>query len=157
MQVPQRSFSNFRHRARSWTHRRRIGYKAEHSATETDLRFVVTNCPGRDPAVFAFYNDRGECENRIEEFKNGFRADRLSCRRFLANAIRLLLHAAAYNLTTWLTFSDIICRSPGARPRWKRRAPSYSNSAPAFARPPVASAFTSPPAGRFKLCSATRR
>jgi hypothetical protein len=33
--------------------------------------------------VFAFYNDRGECENRIEEFKNGFRADRLSGLRFL--------------------------------------------------------------------------
>jgi hypothetical protein len=37
----------------------------------------------------------GECENRIEEFKNGFLADRLSCHRFLANAFRLLLHAAA--------------------------------------------------------------
>ena len=48
--------------------------------------------------IFAFYNDRGECENRIEEFKNGFRADRLSCQRFLANAFRLLLHGFAYNL-----------------------------------------------------------
>jgi hypothetical protein len=43
-------------------------------------------------------HDRGECENRIEEFKNGFHADRLSCRRFLANAFRLLLHGFAYNL-----------------------------------------------------------
>lgn len=34
----------------------------------------------------------------IEEFKNGFRADRLSCHRFLANAFRLLLHGFAYNL-----------------------------------------------------------
>jgi hypothetical protein len=42
-------------------------------------------------AVFAFYNHRGECENRIEEFKNGFRADRLSCHRFLANSFRLFL------------------------------------------------------------------
>ncbi|PYV03689.1 MAG: hypothetical protein DMG26_08970 [Acidobacteria bacterium] len=31
-------------------------------------------------------------------FKNGFRADRLSCHRFLANAFRLLLHGFAYNL-----------------------------------------------------------
>jgi Transposase DDE domain group 1 len=37
-------------------------------------------------------------ENRIEEFKNGFHADRLSCHRFLANAFRLLLHTFAYNL-----------------------------------------------------------
>ena len=97
-QLPQRSFSSFRHRARSWSRKRRICYKTEHTATGTNLRFVITNCPGRAAEVFAFYNDRGECENRIEEFKNGFRADRLSCHRFLANAFRLLLHGLAYNL-----------------------------------------------------------
>ena len=97
-QLPQRSFSSFRHRARSWPRQRRICYKAEHSAAGTNLRFLITNCSGRASEVFAFYNDRGECENRIEEFKNGFRANRLSCHRFLANAFRLLLHAAAYNL-----------------------------------------------------------
>src|SRR5271167_2333361 len=100
-QLPQRSFSSFRHCARSWPRQRRICYKAEHTATGTNLRFVVTNRAGRASQVFAFYNDRGECENRIEEFKNGFRADRLSCHRFLANAFRLLLHAAAYNLVNF--------------------------------------------------------
>ena len=97
-ELPQRSFSSFRHRARSWSHQRRICFKAEHTAVGSNLRFVITNCSGRATEVFAFYNDRGECENRIEEFKNGFRADRLSCHRFLANAFRLLLHAFAYNL-----------------------------------------------------------
>jgi DDE family transposase len=97
-QLPQRSFSSFRHRAGTWSQQRRICFKAEHTAAGTNLRCLITNCPGRASAVFAFYNDRGECENRIEEFKNGFRADRLSCHRFLANAFRLLLHAAAYNL-----------------------------------------------------------
>ena len=97
-QLPQRSFSSFRHRAGTWSHQRRICFKAEHTAAGTNLRCLITNCPGRASQVFAFYNDRGECENRIEEFKNGFRADRLSCHRFLANAFRLLLHAAAYNL-----------------------------------------------------------
>ena len=97
-QLPQRSFSSFRHRARTWSHQRRICYKAEHTTAGTNLRFLITNCAGRAAEVFAFYNDRGECENRIEEFKNGFRADRLSCHRFLANAFRLFLHAAAYNL-----------------------------------------------------------
>ena len=100
-QRPQRSFSSFRHRARSWPRQRRICYKAEHTATGTNLRFVVTNSRGRASQLFAFYNDRGECENRIEEFKNGFRADRLSCHRFLANAFRLLLHGAAYNLVNF--------------------------------------------------------
>jgi Transposase DDE domain group 1 len=96
--VPQRSFSSFRHRAGSWSRQRRICYKAEHTVTGTNLRFLITNCAGRASEVFAFYNDRGECENRIEEFKNGFHADRLSCHRFLANAFRLLLYGFAYNL-----------------------------------------------------------
>ena len=46
-QLPQRSFSSFSHRARSWPRQRRICYKAEHSAAGTNLRFVVTNCAGR--------------------------------------------------------------------------------------------------------------
>jgi hypothetical protein len=97
-ELPQRTFSSFRHRAGSWSRQRRICYKAEHTAVGTNLRFVITNVTGPAAEVFAFYNDRGECENRIEEFKNGFHADRLSCHRFMANAFRLLLHAFAYNL-----------------------------------------------------------
>jgi DDE family transposase len=95
---PQRSFSGFLYRAYSWSHQRRICYKAEHAEPGTNVRFLVTNLSGRSRSVFAFYNDRGECENRIEEFKNGFAADRLSCHRFRANAFRLLLHSFAYNL-----------------------------------------------------------
>jgi Transposase DDE domain group 1 len=95
---PQRSFSSFRYRAYSWSHQRRICYKAEHSESGTNLRFLVTNLQGRSRSIFAFYNDRGECENRIEEFKNGFAADRLSCHRFRSNVFRLLLHSFAYNL-----------------------------------------------------------
>jgi hypothetical protein len=95
---PQRSFSSFLYRAHPWSHQRRICYKAEHAAAGTNLRFLVTNLSGRSRSVFSFYNDRGECENRIEEFKNGFAADRLSCHRFRANAFRLLLHSFAYNL-----------------------------------------------------------
>jgi len=87
-----------RHRARSWSRQRHICYKTEHNAIGTNLRFVITNVAGRVSEIFAFYNDRGQCENRIEELKNGFRADRLSCHRFLANAFRLLLYAFAYNL-----------------------------------------------------------
>lgn len=95
---PQRSFSSFRYRAHPWFHQRRVCYKAEQAEAGTNLRFLVTNLPGRSRSVFSFYNDRGECENRIEEFKNGFAADRLSCHRFRANAFRLLLHSFAYNL-----------------------------------------------------------
>jgi Transposase DDE domain group 1 len=96
--LPQRSFSSFLYRAHPWSHQRRICYKAEHAQAGPNLRFLVTNLSGRSRSVFSFYNDRGECENRIEEFKNGFAADRLSCHRFRANAFRLLLHSFAYNL-----------------------------------------------------------
>jgi Transposase DDE domain group 1 len=68
------------------------------SASVLILRFLGTDLSGRSRSIFSFYNDRGECENRIEEFKNGFAADRLSCHRFRANAFRLLLHSFAYNL-----------------------------------------------------------
>jgi len=95
---PQRSFSSFRYRAHPWSRQRRICYKVEETAAGTNLRFLVTNLSGRSRSVFSFYNNRGECENRIEEFKNGFAADRLSCHRFRANAFRLLLHSFAYNL-----------------------------------------------------------
>src|SRR6202030_2718632 len=95
---PQRSFSSFLYRAHPWSHQRRICYKAEHAEAGNNLRVLVTILSGRSGSVFAFYNDRGECENRIEEFKNGFAADRLSCHRFRANAFRLLLHSFAYNL-----------------------------------------------------------
>jgi hypothetical protein len=60
-QLPQRSFSSFRHRARSWPRQRRICYKAEHSAAGTNLRFLVTNCAGRASMVFTFYWRRQRC------------------------------------------------------------------------------------------------
>jgi hypothetical protein len=34
---PQRSFSSFRYRAHTWSHQRRICYKAEHTAAGTNL------------------------------------------------------------------------------------------------------------------------
>ncbi len=92
-------YSSFRHRSKRWRQRsRRICVKAEHGSGGSSVRFVITNRRGTAEQVFTFYQGRGECENRIEELKNGFAADRLSCHRFLANAFRLLLHAAACNL-----------------------------------------------------------
>jgi len=95
---PPCRFSSFRYRGKRWHRQRRICYKVEHRADTSSIRFLATNLPGRAEEVFHFYQGRGECENRIEELKNGFAADRLSCHRFLANAFRLLLHGFAYNL-----------------------------------------------------------
>jgi hypothetical protein len=52
--------------------------------------------------VVAFYNHRGTAEQWIREGKAAVRWIRLSCRSFAANAVRLQLHALAYNLGTFL-------------------------------------------------------
>lgn len=97
-QKPQKRFGAFFHRAKSWKHDRRIVFKVEVTAKGHNLRFVITDRGSKPKKVFAFYEQRGECENRIKELKNGFLADRLSCQRFKPNCFRLLLHALAYNL-----------------------------------------------------------
>ena len=94
---PQRSFSSFRYREPGFISGARAT-KPNTPNLEPTCGSLVTNLKGRSRSVFAFYNDRGECENRVEEFKSGFAADRLSCHRFRANAFRLLLHSFAYNL-----------------------------------------------------------
>src|SRR3974390_1980144 len=52
--------------------------------------------------VVAFYNHRGTAEQHIKGGKNAVAWTRLSCRRFAANAVRLQLHAIAYNLANFL-------------------------------------------------------
>ena len=49
-----------------------------------------------------FYNKRGTCEQWIKEGKGAIKWTRLSCRAFAANAVRLQLHALAYNLGNFL-------------------------------------------------------
>jgi hypothetical protein len=52
--------------------------------------------------VVAFYNKRGTCEQWIKEGKGVIKWTRLSCKSFTANAVRLQLHALAYNLGNFL-------------------------------------------------------
>jgi hypothetical protein len=52
--------------------------------------------------VVAFYNHRGTCEHHIKEGKGAIKWTRLSCRSFAANAVRLQLHALAYNLGNFM-------------------------------------------------------
>jgi hypothetical protein len=52
--------------------------------------------------VVAFYNQRGTAEQWIKKGKNAVASTRLSCHRFAANAVRLQLHALAYNLANFL-------------------------------------------------------
>ena len=71
------------------------------------LLFQCTDCGHIDmidPAerAVAFYNKRGTCEQWIKEGKGAIKWTRLSCRTFAANAVRLQLHALAYNLGNFL-------------------------------------------------------
>jgi Transposase DDE domain group 1 len=50
----------------------------------------------------AGYNQRGTAENWIKEGKGAIKWTRLSCRTFAANAVRLQLHALAYNLGNFM-------------------------------------------------------
>jgi hypothetical protein len=52
--------------------------------------------------LVAFYNQRGKAEQYIKEGKNAIRWTRLSCRSFRHNAVRLQLHALAYNLANFM-------------------------------------------------------
>src|SRR5262249_37866897 len=66
------------------------------------VRFIVNNMSRPAERVVAFYNKRGTCEQWIKEGKGAIKWTRLSCRMFAANAVRLQLHALAYNLGNFL-------------------------------------------------------
>ena len=60
--------------------------------------FIVTNMSRPAERAAADYDQRGTAEHWIKEGKGAIRWTRLSCRSFAANAVRLQLHALAYNL-----------------------------------------------------------
>ena len=62
------------------------------------IGFIVTNLARSVEGIVSFYNKRGTCEQWIKEGKGAIKWTRLSCRIFAANAVRLQLHALAYNL-----------------------------------------------------------
>jgi hypothetical protein len=94
--VRYRSF----HQAASWDRPRRVIAKVEHHLGELFPRvgFIVTTLTGTNRAVVRFYNQRGTAEQWIKEGKTATHWTRLSCHRFRANKVRLLLGVIAYNL-----------------------------------------------------------
>jgi hypothetical protein len=86
----------------SWSCRRRVVAKAEHTRGEDNPRFVVTSL-GQDRAeARALYEDlycaRGEMENRIKECQLDLFADRTSSATLRANQLRLWFASMAYVL-----------------------------------------------------------
>jgi Transposase DDE domain group 1 len=98
------SYASFRYQAKGWTQARRVVAKVEWHQGELYPRvgFIVTNLTRPPARVVKFYNGRGTAEQWIKEGKNAIRWTRLSCHAFRHNAVRLQLHALAYNLANFL-------------------------------------------------------
>jgi len=88
------------YQAASWDRPGRVIAKIEHDLGELVPRvgFIVTALTGTNRAVVRFYNQRGTAEQWIKEGKTATHWTRLSCHRFRANEVRLLLGVIAYNL-----------------------------------------------------------
>ena len=100
----RRYYASFSYQAGSWNKKRRVVAKVEWHPGELVPRvgFIVTNLSRPAERVVAFYNQRGKAEQYIKEGKNAIRWTRLSCRKFRDNAVRLQLHALAYNLANFM-------------------------------------------------------
>jgi hypothetical protein len=93
--------TSFWYRARRWPRRRRILVKLDVTASGTHVRFMVTNRRGRAADLITWYEGRGAAENTIKELKLDLHADRLSCHRYRANALRLQLHTIAWLMLSY--------------------------------------------------------
>jgi hypothetical protein len=100
----RRYYASFTYQAQSWKKPRRVVAKVEWHPGELCPRvgFIVTNLARPAERIVAFYNHRGTCEQYIKEGKGAIKWTRLSCRSFAANAVRLQLHALAYNLGNFM-------------------------------------------------------
>jgi hypothetical protein len=100
----RRYYASFHYQAGSWSKPRRVVAKVEWHPGELCPRvgFIVTNLARPAERIVAFYNHRGTCEQYIKEGKCAVKWTRLSCRSFAANAVRLQLHALAYNLGNFM-------------------------------------------------------
>ena len=101
---PVISYDDFMYQAASWDKKRRVIAKVEWHCGELFPRvgFVVTNMTAKTRSVVRFYNGRGTAEQWIKEGKYALNWTRLSCKRFVANQVRLALFVLAYNLGNFL-------------------------------------------------------
>jgi hypothetical protein len=101
--APARRFKDFMWTTLdSWSCRRRVVGKAEHTQGEANPRFVVTSLSPKRADARALYEDlycaRGEMENRIKECQLDLFADRTSTATMRANQLRLWFASMAYVL-----------------------------------------------------------
>jgi len=93
-------YHEFMYQAKTWDQPRRVVVKVAWHRGELLPRvgFIVTNMSLPTGGVIHFYYGRGTAEQWIKEGKYALKWTRLSCHRFVANQVRLLLFILAYNL-----------------------------------------------------------
>ena len=109
-----RRFFQTQYSAKSWSKKRKVIARVEATMLGTDVRFIVTNLPGRSKNLYEkTYCGRGNMENLIKEHKLYTKSDRTSCHRKEANQFRLFLHTGAY----WLLL--MLRGAAPKRSRWR--------------------------------------
>ena len=105
---PEVFYASFSYQAKSWDRSRRLVAKVEWHPGELFPRvgFIATNLTRHAPNVVRFYNGRGTAEQWIKEGKYALKWTRLSCRRFIDNAVR---YSFSPWPTTWPTSSADWC------------------------------------------------
>jgi hypothetical protein len=120
----RRFYASFHYQTQSWDRPRRVVAKVEWVEWHPGelyprVGFLVTNLHRPAKKVVAFYNGRGTAEQWIKEGKQAVKWTRLSCVSFRANAVRLQLHALAYNLANFLRTLAL----PGEIAEWSLTSP----------------------------------
>lgn len=109
-----RRFFQTRYQAKSWSRERRVVARVEATSRGCDIRFIVSNLPGRAKVLYdKVYCARGRMENMIKDHKLYTLSDRTSCHRWEANQFRLFLHTGAY----WLLHQ--LRQAAPRRSRWR--------------------------------------
>ncbi len=99
----QRFFSEFKYKADSWSHHRKIVGKSEVTSLGENPRYIVTNLAGKPEDLYdKIYCARGDMENRIKEQQLELFADRTSCHKWWDNQLRLILSSLAYTLVEYI-------------------------------------------------------
>jgi hypothetical protein len=111
-QTPKELFGKTDYQAASWERSRNVIMKAKHSERGANRRFVVTDIEeGTAEEIYKNqYSPRGEFERILDDLKNGFNGDRLSCHELEANNFRLFL--AAFQYETIQYFKDYCLKEP---------------------------------------------
>jgi hypothetical protein len=110
----RRRFFQIQYGAGSWAVMRKVIARVEATEKGTDVRYVVTNIPGRSKHLYEkVYCARANMENLIKEHKLYTKADRTSCHRWEGNQFRLFLHTGAY----WLLLH--LRQAAPRRSRWR--------------------------------------